>query len=128
LPEVAPPATVEESSLWVALLFDQSGPLLTLTLLSFGAVWKFVPEMLTTVPAGAISGVNPVTVGATSAATVKALLLVADPEAVVTLIAPVVALCGTTTPKRVVAAEVTVAATPLNRTVFSAGIGLNPVP
>jgi hypothetical protein len=106
----------------------QRGPPFTLTLLLLGVLSKFVPEMVTATPAGATDGVNPEMVGAALAATVKGLALVAVPEGLVTLIVPVVAFCGTATTSRVAAADVTVAATPLKRTVSSFGTELNPVP
>ena len=74
--------------------------------------------MVTLVPATPIVGVNPVIVGAPGVPTTNAVLLVADPAGEVTLIGPVVAPAGTEVTIRVAVAEVTVAATPLNVTVF----------
>jgi hypothetical protein len=55
---------------------------------------KFVPLIVTLVPAGPLVGVKPVIVGAL-APTVKVLALVAVPVGVVTLTGPVVAPAGT---------------------------------
>jgi hypothetical protein len=55
---------------------------------------KFVPVIVTPVPAGPIVGVKPVIVGALPP-TVKLLALVAVPPGVVTLSGPVVAPAGT---------------------------------
>ena len=55
---------------------------------------KFVPVIVTLVPAGPLVGVKPVIVGAL-AAIVKLLALVAVPPAVATLSGPVVAPAGT---------------------------------
>ena len=55
---------------------------------------KFVPLIVTMVPAGPLVGVKPVIVGAL-APTVKLLALVAVPPGVVTLSGPVVAPAGT---------------------------------
>jgi hypothetical protein len=55
---------------------------------------KFVPLIVTLVPAGPLVGVKPVMVGAL-ALTVKVLALVAVPPGVVALIGPVVAPAGT---------------------------------
>ena len=61
------------------------------------AISKLVPVMLTAVPGVATDGVKFVMVGSPDApaVTVKAPLLVAEPEGVETLIAPVVAPDGT---------------------------------
>jgi hypothetical protein len=56
---------------------------------------KFVPLMVTLVPAGPLAGVKLVIVGALSVTTVKFVALVAVPAGVVTLSAPVVAPAGT---------------------------------
>ena len=66
-----------------------------LTLLNLTAVApvKFVPLIVTLVPAGPLAGVKLVIVGALD--TVKLLALVAVPPGVVTLIGPVVAPAGT---------------------------------
>jgi hypothetical protein len=73
-------------------------------------------------------GLKSAMVGAPVGATVKTSALVAEPEATVTPIAPVVAPAGTVVTTFVALAEVTVAATPLNVTAFSVGVALNPVP
>jgi hypothetical protein len=74
--------------------------------------------MVTLVPATPIVGVNPVIVGAPGVPTTNAVLLVAVPAGEVTLIGPVVAPAGTEVTIRVAVAEVIVAVTPLNVTVF----------
>ena len=56
---------------------------------------KFVPLIVTLVPAGPVAGVKVVIVGGL-AVTVKLLALVAVPAGVVTLIGPVVAVGGLT--------------------------------
>ena len=65
---------------------------------------KFVPPMITLVPTGPLVGAKLVIVGGST--TVNALLLVAVPPAVVTLIGPVVTPAGTSA--RIEVAEVTV--------------------
>ena len=77
--------------------------------------------MVTAVPGAPIVGVKLVIVGAPSAplvVTVKGAPVVAEAEPMVTEIRPVVAPVGTVTTSWVVVAEVTVAAVPLNLTVF----------
>ena len=93
------------------------------------AVAKFVPVIVIGVPTVAICGVKLVIVGTPLlAVTVNGVLLVAEPARVVTLIGPVVAPVGTVTSSWDVVAPVTVAVTPLNRTVFWLGVTLKPVP
>jgi hypothetical protein len=59
-------------------------------------VWKFVPVIVTGVPAAPIVGVKLVMVGALlEDVTVNGLPLVAEPDGVVTAIVPVVAPDGT---------------------------------
>jgi hypothetical protein len=102
-----------------------------LNLTSFLAevVSKFVPVMVTAVPGVPMVGVNPVTVGApVELVTMKAAALVAEPAGDVTAIGPVVAPEGTLVVIWVRVAEVTVAATPLNITVFWLAVVENPVP
>ena len=60
-------------------------------------VWKFVPVIVTEVPAVPIVGVTLEIVGAGDAATVKVAPLVAEPDGVVTAMAPEVAPDGTVT-------------------------------
>ena len=55
---------------------------------------KFVPVIVTAVPAAPLVGLKPVIVGV-GPETVKLLVLVAVPLGVVTVIAPVLALAGT---------------------------------
>jgi hypothetical protein len=57
-------------------------------------------------------------VGAAELLTIKDMLLVAEPEGEVTAMEPVAAPDGTLVTTRVAVEEVTVAATPLNVTVF----------
>jgi len=92
------------------------------------AVSKFVPLIVTAVPAVPIVGVKLVMVGAVDALTVKGVLLVAEPVGVVTAINPEVAPDGTLVTISVAVAAVTVAATPLKVTVFWLGVVLNDVP
>ena len=102
---------------------------LNLTVSMTGFVSKFVPVIVTAVPAVPIVGVNPVIVGApVPAVTVNGVLLVAEPPGAVTVIGPVVAPAGTLATICVAVAEVTVPAVPLNVTVFWLAVVLNPVP
>lgn len=64
----------------------------------------------------------------TSSTMLNGVELVAEPDGLVTLTGPVVAPVGTVVVIELAAEELTEADTPLNRTVFSAGTGLNPVP
>ena len=80
---------------------------------------KFVPVMVTAVPAVPMLGVKPLMVGTPEPAeTVKFDALETDPDGVVTAIGPVLAAAGTVTTIRVAVAETTFAVTPLNWTVF----------
>ena len=84
--------------------------------------------MVTAVP-GTPGGLNAAMAGASGAAvTVKGPVLVAEPVGVVTVIGPDAAPAGTVVTIRVAVAEITAAGTPLNVTVFSPGVSLNPVP
>jgi hypothetical protein len=86
---------------------------------------KLVPVIETVVPATATPGVKLVMVGTPPLlTTVNDMALVAEPKGVVTPIGPVVAPAGTVTMRRFDEAEVTVAATPLNVTVFWPGVAL----
>jgi hypothetical protein len=90
---------------------------------------KLVPVMVTVVPAAPIAGVNPEIVGVPlSAVTVNGAELVTEPTGDVTVIVPVVAPAGTLVTICVGVDETTVAWVPLKRTVFCAGVVLNPVP
>jgi hypothetical protein len=91
---------------------------LNFDLLFTAVVSKFVPVMVTAVPATPIVGVKPVMVGRPDPPTTKDELLVALPPGVVMAIGPVVAPPGTVVVIFVLVAAVTVAATPLNVTVF----------
>jgi hypothetical protein len=102
---------------------------LNLTMLLASTVSKFVPVIVTDVPAVPVVGVNPVIVGApVEVVTMKAAALVADPVGVVRPIGPVVAPEGTLVVIWVTVAEATVAATPLKVTVFWLAVVENPVP
>jgi|SRR6266851_3523490 len=93
------------------------------------AVSKFVPVMVTDVPATPAVGVNPVMLGARlPVVTTNELELVEEPAGAVTPIAPVVAPAGTLTTNCVVVAPETVAATPLNVTVFWLAVAEKPLP
>ena len=88
-----------------------------------------VPVKVTEVPGVPIAGLKPVIVGApVDPATAKAALLVVEPDGVVMLIGPVAAPAGTLVTICVAVAEITVAATPLNLTVFWLAVVENPVP
>ena len=103
--------------------------ILNLTSLPAGTVSKFVPVMVTAVPAVPMVGVKFVIVGApVEAVTVKAVPLAAELVSVMTLIGPVVAPEGTAVRISVPVAEVTVARIPLKMTMFSLAVLLKPVP
>jgi hypothetical protein len=91
---------------------------------------KFVPVIITAVPAGPTPGENAVMVGmpAVPADTLNEAALIAEPVGDVTVIAPVVAPAGTVVTIKLVLDEITVAETPLNATVFWPAVGLKPVP
>ncbi len=89
---------------------------------------KFVPLIVTEAPAVAIPGENPVMVGAMGEVTTNDVLLFAEPFGDVIDMMPVVAPVGSVTTRRVVVADVTEAAVPLNVTVFCPGVALKPVP
>ena len=91
------------------------------------AVSYFVPVIVSDVPVTPIDGANEVIVGAVEP-TVKVVGLVALPDGAVTEIVPVVAVPGTVATISVVVDDTTVATTPLNLTVFWAGVALKPVP
>ena len=84
--------------------------------------------MVTDVPMVATEGEKLEIVGAPGLPTINAVLLVADPLAVVTEIVPVVAPVGTIATSWVDDAEVTVALMPLKVTVFWLGVELKDVP
>jgi hypothetical protein len=99
------------------------------TLLSAGVVENPVPVSVTVVPALPRSGLTAKIVGtATAAVTVNVCSLVAVAEPVVTVTLPLAALDGTITTSRAVVAEVTLAVTPLNRTVLPVVEAAKPVP
>src|SRR5262249_23893341 len=116
-PDVPPVGTVAPMLVAVALL-TCAKVLLKATRLFAVAVSKFVPLIVTPVPAGPMFGVKPVIVGAAEAVTVNDVLLVARPNGVLTVIGPVVAPAGTLVTICVGVAAVTVAVVPLNMTVF----------
>jgi len=87
-----------------------------------------VPVTETAVPGVPIVGLKLVIPGRLELVTVKGVLLVADPLGVVTSISPVVAPLGTLATICVLVDEITVAAVPLNITVFWLAVALNPVP
>jgi hypothetical protein len=103
---------------------------LTVTRLLISMGSKFTPVIVTVVPGCAMEGEKPVIAGSPKALapTVKAVALVAEPAGVVTEIVPVVAPTGTETTSFVALDDATVAAVPLNATVFWLGVALNPVP
>ena len=86
---------------------------------------KFVPAMVSGVPATPMVGVKLATVGAPVAAlTVKLVELLAVPAGEVTEIAPSVAPAGTVATICVSVDDATEAVTPLNLTVFWLGVAL----
>ena len=87
-----------------------------------------VPVTLTLLPTVPMVGEKLVIVGVVDAATVNGELLSPDPDGVVTPIGPVVAPDGTCTTSCVAEADITVAAAPLNVTVFCASVLLKPEP
>jgi hypothetical protein len=86
---------------------------------------KPLPLIVTEVPAAPIVGENPVMA---TAATMNALAEVTVPASEATEIAPVVAPTGTVATRCPALAEVTVAVTPLNFTVFAFSELLKPLP
>lgn len=100
----------------------------SLTRLFAAEASKLVPDTVRAVPAVPIVGVKLVIVGTVDCVTVNDVLLVAVPPDVVTEIAPEVDPEGTVVVSFVAVAAVTVANVPLNLTVLSFGVVLNPVP
>jgi hypothetical protein len=84
--------------------------------------------MVAAVPAAPMVGEKDVMVGALLAITTNGVPLVTEPFGVVTLIEPVVAPAGTAVTILSLVEELTVAATPLNWTVFWLGVALKPMP
>ncbi len=99
---------------------------LNVTELFAGVVLKLVPEMVTVAPGAPVVGVNPVMVGVGSMVKFDAVVTV-TPLTVIE-IGPLVAPAGTNTVSVVEVAPVTVATTPLNRTVLFANVVLKLVP
>src|SRR5262249_24231154 len=88
-----------------------------------------VPVIVTAAPGATMAGPKAAMAGTSGAAvTVKRVALVAEPVGVVMVIGPVTAPDGTVTTISVAVTEATVAGMPLNVTVFSPGVLLNPVP
>jgi hypothetical protein len=112
----------------VVALVTCVGEIFTFRLLWLVTVSKFVPLTVSAVPDTAVPGVKLVMVGAFRDATVNAVALVSEPAGAVTPIVPVVAPEGTVTTSFVAVAVVTVAAVPLNVTVFDDGVAEKPVP
>jgi hypothetical protein len=107
----------------------EAGERLTFTTSLIGAGSNPVPVMVTGVPGIPLVGLKFVIVGApVPLVTVKGDELVAIPEGAVTVTAPVVAPLGTVTVSWVALADVTVAAVPLNVTVFWLVVAPKPVP
>ena len=112
-------------------LAELSKPTLRLNVTVFVAsvASKFAPATITGVPGVPMVGLNPVMTGTPGAAiTVKGVPLEVEPLGAATVIGPVAAPDGTLVTIRVAVAETTAAGTPLNMTVFSPGVSLNPVP
>lgn len=129
-PEVPPDGTVAARLVVVAALTTVGvAKRLNLILLFAGARSKLVPVMLTDAPGSPVFGVKLVMVGSSAfAVTVNGVALAAEPAGAVTLIDPVVAADGTVATICVPVAETTVAAVPLNVTVFWLGVLLKLVP
>ena len=125
-PDVAPAGTVVVRAVEVAAVTMERVPL-NATRLPEGVLSKLLPEILTVVLGPPILGVKLVMTGP-SEPTVKGVLLVAVPEGVVTVINPLVAPAGTDVAICVEVEPLTMALVPLNLTMFSAGVWLNPVP
>jgi hypothetical protein len=90
---------------------------------------KFVPVIVTAVPAGPLVGENDVIAGAADpVVTVNTEGLLADPPGAVTATVPVAAPEGTVTITFVVVALVAVAAVPLNVTASCDAVADKPVP
>lgn len=101
---------------------------LNFKLLFEGVGSKFVPVIVTAVPAVPMVGLKPVTVGAVFAPTVNAEVDVAVPAGEVIEIVPVVAPLGTVTTNCVALADATVAEVPFIWTAFWLGVVLKAVP
>lgn len=125
LPVVAPGGTVVLICVAVEAV-TVAVTLLNLTILFAGVVLKLVPVMVIVVPAGAVTGVNNEIVGGKS--TVKSVAETEVTSLTNTEIFPVVAPCGTTATMLVGVADVTVAITLLNFTVFWEAVALKLVP
>ena len=111
VPDVAPAGTVAAIDVSLFTVYVDAARPWNRTAL---APVKCVPLMATEVPGGPLAGVNDVIVG--TKRTVKFVLLVAVPPAVVTAIGPVVAPAGTDVEICVLLSIPTVAAVPLNVT------------
>src|SRR5688572_26813040 len=125
-PENAPLGTLVVSDVVVAVVTMDRVPL-NEKRLAEGMLSKLMPVTLTEVPAAPMFGVKPVITG-TFEPTVKGTLLAVVPDAVVTVINPVVAPAGTVVEICVALEEMTVATVPLNFTTFSEDVSLNAVP
>jgi hypothetical protein len=124
-PVVTPSGTVAVMLVDVLAVTLAIAPLKRTSLLA-GVVLKFVPLMVTTAPAAPVAGVKPVIVGVGS--TVKLLALATTAQLRSTDIGPEVAPAGTEVVMLVAVDDDTLAMTPLNRTMFSDGVVLKPVP
>ena len=95
------------------------------TLLLASVRSKFLPVMVTWVPAEPSVGLKSMIVGASGmAVTVKGMVVVAEPVGVVTLIGPDAAPVGTVVTICVAVAEMTVVGMPLNVTAFLAQLSV----
>jgi hypothetical protein len=129
LPDVAARGTGAEILVVVDEL-TEAWALLKDTLLFVVVVLKFVPLIAIGLPGSARAGVKLVMVGGPDRVppTVKGILLVAEPDGVVTAMGPVVAPAGTLVTICVRVDDETLAAVPLNVTAFWLGVVLKPVP
>ena len=128
-PVVAPAGTVQTICVALAEL-TAAVPPGNATVLPAVVATKFVPVIVTEVPAGPLVGLRPVIVGAPVAAagTVNSLTLVHVPPGVAMLIRPVVAPTGTEQVISVVVMVSTTAVTPLNATAVAPAVVSKLVP
>jgi len=118
---IRPEPALEGTGAVTVVVVAAVGPVnvaLTRAWLFAGTVSKFVPVMVSDVPATADVGEKLVIVGALEIVTVKGPSLVSEPFWLVTETVPVVAPDGTVTASELVEAEVIAAVVPLNDTVF----------
>ena len=126
-PEIADNGTVVPRVVVVAELTTPKFPLNDVLLLPATSS-KFVPVIVTALPAVPIVGVKLLMVGALFDPTVNEVALTALPAGDVTRIGPVVAPLGTTATNWFGVAVTTAVGTPLKVTAFWAAVAPNPAP